>query len=338
MALALLSMAVASLEDPYARAVRLVGKMTLDEKLGFVQQNRTKHPNSGYTGVISAVPRLGIPALRMNDGPEGFRGLAGTSTQWLSGLTLAHSFDAALFGEYGEAVAEEFSGKGANCQFGPGVNLARLPNGGRSFEYLSGEDPFLGSVLVQPFVAGVQSRGVISNVKHFIDNNQEGVAASGAGDRHTSSMVVDERTEMEMYFPPFEGALNAGALSVMCANNMVNGVYVCENNSTENGLLRAHGGFKGWVCSDYDGTRSTIDAANHGLDIAMPGPAGEAAAADADDDVAAHSSGGMGMGRPDYFGAPLRAAIESGYVSEASFLSFTVTFYADLANNLTRSP
>lgn len=77
---------------------------------------------------------------------------------------------------------------------------------------------------------------------------------------------------MELYWPPFEGAVEAGVLSVMCANNLVNGVYVCENNHTENTILKSWGGFKGWVCSDYDGTRSTIDAANGGLDIAMPGP------------------------------------------------------------------
>lgn len=77
---------------------------------------------------------------------------------------------------------------------------------------------------------------------------------------------------MELYWPPFEGAVQAGVLSVMCANNLVNGVYVCENNHTENTILKSWGGFKGWVCSDYDGTRSTIDAANGGLDIAMPGP------------------------------------------------------------------
>ena len=185
-----------------------------------------------------------------------------------------------------------------------------------SFEYLSGEDPYLGYVLVQPVVRGIQSQGVIANVKHYvrtavatltnlvlrhicwcaycyvrwsdqIDNNQEGALwlgrnstlssstggpPQGAGDRHSTSAIVDEQTQMELYWPPFEGAVEAGVLSVMCANNLVNGVYVCENNHTENTILKSWGGFKGWVCSDYDGTRSTIDAANGGLDIAMPGP------------------------------------------------------------------
>ena len=94
-------------EDPYTRAVRLVSQMSLTEKLGFVQQNRTQHPDSGYVGIISGVPRLGIPDMRMNDGPEGFRGPPGTSTQWPSGLTVAHSFDRDLFALYGAAIGEE---------------------------------------------------------------------------------------------------------------------------------------------------------------------------------------------------------------------------------------
>ena len=109
------------------------------------------------------MPRLGVPDLRMNDGPQGFRGEAGTSTQWPSGLTVAHSWDPQLFLEWGTAMGLEFSSKGANVQFGPGVNLARIPNGGRSFEYLSGEDPFLGYTLVQPTIKGIQSQGVIAN-------------------------------------------------------------------------------------------------------------------------------------------------------------------------------
>jgi beta-glucosidase-like glycosyl hydrolase len=295
-------------EDPYARAVRLVSKMTLDEKFGYIQGSGGHSAQGGaYTGVIPGVPRLGIPELRMNDGPQGFRGKAGTSTQWPSGLTVAHSFDRDLFEEWGAAMGSEFAGKGANCQFGPGVNLARVPNGGRSFEYLSGEDPYLGYTLVQPAVRGIQSQGVIANAKHFIQNNQEGL--KGAGNRHVTSEIVDERSQMEMYFPPFEGAVQAGVLSIMCANNLVNGVYVCENNHTSNWLLREHAGFKGWMCSDYDGTRSTIDAANHGLDIAMPGP----------------------PHRPDYFGAPLHAAIKAGTVTAAAITEKAVRVVYSLA-------
>eukprot|EP00937_MAST-01D_sp_MAST-1D-sp2_P000193 g193.t1 len=289
--------ASAAATDPArVRAEKLVAQMTQDEKFGFIQQNKdSTNVSSGYTGALPAVPRLGIPEMRMNDGPQGFRGPAGTSTQWPSGLTVAHSWDRALFRQWGEALGAEFAGKGANVMYGPGLNVQRLSNGGRSFEYGSGEDPFLGYELIQGEVRGIQSQGVVANAKHFIDNQQEGYL-KGAGDRHYTNEIVDEKTQMELYWPPFEGAIKAGVLSIMCANNMVNGVYVCENNRTGNWLLREHGGFQGWMCSDYDGTRSTIDAANHGLDIAMPGP----------------------PHRPDYFGAPLRKAVENGDVSQAT--------------------
>jgi beta-glucosidase len=186
----------------------------------------------------------------MNDGPEGFRGAPGTSTQWPSGLSVAHSWDPALFGAWGAAMGAEFSGKGANVQFGPGANLARIPSAGRSFEYLAGEDPFLGYTLIQPMVKGVQSQGVVANAKHFVDNNQEGEGdkSGDVGSRHSTSEMVDERTQMEMYFPTFEGAVKAGVLSIMCGNQLVNGVYVCENNVTSTMLRNA--GFKGWMCSD----------------------------------------------------------------------------------------
>merc|ERR1712113_716544 len=119
--------------------------------------------------------------------------------------------------QWGEAMGKEFRGKGANMHFGPAVNLHRVPTGGRNFEYISGEDPFLGYTLVQPLVRGIQSQGVIANVKHYINNNQEGLNGDphgvhhedGPGDRHSSSSNVDERTQVEMYFPPFLGATKA---------------------------------------------------------------------------------------------------------------------------------
>lgn len=158
----------AAAEDPHhARAVRLVGQMTLAEKMGFIQGNKSLNsgPHGRYVGVVPGVPRLGIPDLRMNDGPQGFGDQAGTSTQFPSGLTVAHSWDAAAFLAWGTAMGLEFARKGANVQFGPGLNLARIANGGRSFEYSSGEDPHLGFELIQPAITGIQSQGVIANAK-----------------------------------------------------------------------------------------------------------------------------------------------------------------------------
>ena len=244
--------------DPiWDRAVKLVAQMTLDEKLQFVQGNKSAAhgANTGYVGFIPGVPRLNIPDLRMNDGPQGFRApTPGTSTQWPSGLTVARSWNVSLVAAWADAIGAEFHDKGANVYFGPGLNVARILNGGRSFEYLSGEDPFLGHTLIGPAVKAVQAHKVVANAKHFLDNNQEGLIPAnsserfGAGDRHSSSMNVDERTQMEIYFPPFQGAASAGVGSYMCANNLINGVYACENNEVQNVFLKNWSGFKGFIC------------------------------------------------------------------------------------------
>ena len=135
----------------------------------------------------------------MNDGPQGFRdnNHRGTSTTWPSALTVAAAWDTELMQLWGIAMGKEFYGKGANGQLGPGVCLARVPKNGRNFEYLSGEDPFLGYTLVQPVVKGIQSQGIIANAKHYALNNQE-------TNRGTVSDNADERTRFEMYYPPFQ--------------------------------------------------------------------------------------------------------------------------------------
>ena len=177
---------------PSDRARALLAQMTLDEKLAML----FGHPTTEYVGGVPANARLGIPALRYNDGPQGFRArshrnLEGTSTAFPSALAMAASWDVQAVRRYGQAMGKEFFDKGANVQLGPGVCLARVPVNGRNFEYLSGEDPFLGKSLVGPLVQGIQSQNVIANVKHFVDNNQE-------TDRGTISVVVDSRTQFEM--------------------------------------------------------------------------------------------------------------------------------------------
>jgi beta-glucosidase len=174
----------------------------------------------------------------------------------------------------------EFAGKGANVQLGPGVNVARVPNGGRNFEYISGEDPYLGSVMLPAAVQGIQSQGVIANMKHYINNNQE-------TNRHNVSANVDERTHMEMYATPFGAAAN-DVLSVMCSYNRINLTWACENPTTLNEELKDFYNFSGWVMSDWGATHSiSIEA---GLDQQMP------------DD--------------SFFGAPLLQAVQSGNISE----------------------
>lgn len=246
--------------DPAQRAQELLAKMTEKEKVHYLHGS-----GSGYIGNVEANSRLGIPALKLNDGPQGFRDNAheGTTTSWPCALCIGASWDTQLANKWGSAMGIEFYQKGANVQLGPGMCIARVPRNGRNFEYISGEDPFLGYTMVQPVIKGIQSRGVVANAKHYVNNNQE-------THRTTVSSVVDERTEFEIYLPPFEGAVVADVGSVMCSYNKINGVWACENNVTL-GYLKDDLGFKGWVMSDWGATHSS--SVNQGLDQEMPGSA-----------------------------------------------------------------
>jgi beta-glucosidase len=146
-------------------------------------------------------------------------------------------------------------------QLGPGLCLARIPQNGRNFEYLSGEDPFLGYTLVKPAVQGIQSQKVVANAKHWILNDQE-------TNRMAVSAEADERTRFEMYYPPFEGAIEADVGSFMCSYNKINGDWSCENPVTLKHDLKEKLGFKGYVMSDWGATHST--SLMRGLDMEMP--------------------------------------------------------------------
>jgi beta-glucosidase len=208
--------------------------------------------------------RLGIPPINMNDGPQGFRdnNSPQTTTAWPSGLTMAAGWDVDAMLEWGTGMGKEFYDKGSNVQLGPGLCLARVPRNGRNFEYLSGEDPYLGYKLVQPVIKGIQSQKVVANAKHYILNNQE-------TNRNAVSENVDERTRFEMYYPPFKGATEAGVGSVMCSYNKINGAWSCENPITLAHDLKIATGFEGYVMSDWGATHST--SIMEGLDMEMPG-------------------------------------------------------------------
>jgi len=151
---------------PSERAAQLLQKMTLDEKIHML------HGTIGtYVGNVRAIDRLGIPSLNLQDGPQGFRvskssvGEPGSTTCWPSALTMASAWDADLAFRWASAMGLEFKNKGANVALAPGVGMARVPTAGRNFEYLSGEDPVLGSVMAEQVVKGVQGNGVIANAK-----------------------------------------------------------------------------------------------------------------------------------------------------------------------------
>ncbi|KAJ9448668.1 putative beta-glucosidase L [Diplonema papillatum] len=276
---AMLTMSVAVLaQTPAERAEALAAQMTVAELISML------HGSSGqYVGNVVAIPRLGIPALNLNDGPQGFRDDAhpGTTTAFPSGLTMAATWDEEMLSLWGTMMGEEFYGKGANVQLGPGLCIARIPQNGRNFEYLSGEDPHLGYTLVQPAIKGIQSQKVVANAKHYVNNNQE-------TDRTTISEMVDERTENEIYYAPFEGAVAAGVGSVMCSYNKINGTWSCENPDTLGRDLKARNGFQGWVMSDWGATHSL--SIKDGLDQEMPSS--------------------------NYFGKTLEAAVANGSISQ----------------------
>lgn len=241
--------------------------------------------SSEYTGLVDGNERLGIPTLKMSDGPQGMRdnNHVGTTTAFPSALTVAATWDLSLCKQWGIAMGEEFYDKGSNVQLGPGMNIARVPLNGRNFEYMSGGDSFLGYKLVQPVIKGIQSTGVIANAKHWVENNQE-------TDRSTVSENVDERTRHELYYRPFAGAVEAGVGSFMCSYNKVNGLWSCENPETLNTDLKEHLGFDGWVMSDWGATHSL--SLEQGLDQEMPGQ--------------------------DYFGQSLLDALANNSISETT--------------------
>eukprot|EP00937_MAST-01D_sp_MAST-1D-sp2_P004548 g4548.t1 len=254
---------------PAERAAELVANMTLSEQIALL--HGTGWGADDYVGKVKwgvKNTQMMIPDINLNDGPQGFRcnGLGkcpgGTSTQYPSGLTVAASWDPAAAYAWGAAMGKEFAGKGANVQLGPGMCLARVPRNGRNFEYMSGEDPYLGREMTPGTIKGIQDQGVVANAKHFILNNQE-------TNRNSIDVQIDERTLHEMYLPPFEGAVDAGVGSIMCSYNKIMGKWSCEQNSTLNTALRTDLGFEGWVMSDWRATHST--SIDDGLDQEMPG-------------------------------------------------------------------
>jgi len=262
------------------RARQYVKTMEPKDKFAMLHGQNGKWPyhRHGYAGYINTQRSLpGFKAaykaggkampLTLNDGPQGFNHYGfypGTATQFPALLSVAASFSTRTSWRYANAVAEECVAKGANVLLGPDVEVIRVPVSGRSFETLSGEDPFLGSALVNPFVGAIQAKGIIVTVKHWIDNNQEIY-------RQTMNVEVGDRAQHEIYVPPFKAAIEAGAASVMCAYNKVYGVHACENSRLLQDLLRNELGFKGYIVSDWGATHDAERSAKAGLDVEMQG-------------------------------------------------------------------
>jgi beta-glucosidase len=216
---------------------------------------------------IPAIDRVGLPELRVTDGPSGARGTQFTGDPSVCvpcGSALASTWDRDVVHAIGEVLGDEVRRKGAGVLLAPTVNIHRHPLAGRNFECYS-EDPLLTAEMAVAYIEGVQSRGVGCCVKHFVANDQE-------FERMTISAEVDDRTMREIYLPPFEAAVQrAGAWAVMSAYNRLAGVYCSEHHWLLTELLRDEWGFDGLVMSDWYGTHSPASVSN-GLDVEMPGP------------------------------------------------------------------
>jgi beta-glucosidase len=255
-------MSAVSSAELEARVAELLAKLSLEEKVGLLAGSDLWH--------VPGVPRLGIPPLKVTDGPNGARGASfaegPTSACFPCGTALAASFDPELAREVGAALGEEARAKGARVLLGPTVNLHRHPLGGRHFECGS-EDPHLASRISAAFVRGVQSRGVASCPKHFVCNDTE-------LERTTRSSQVDPRTLHEIYLPAFEAAVReGGAWSLMAAYNPLNGIHCTEHAELLQGILKGEWCFDGVVLSDWFATGTTAASLLGGLDLEMPGPA-----------------------------------------------------------------
>jgi beta-glucosidase len=234
------------------RVKDLLGRLTLQEKISLL----------GGTGFATRpIPRLGIPELRMSDGPLGVRW--DRSTAFPAGTAMAASWDTSLICKVGRAIGQELRGKGRHVILGPCVNIARIPMGGRDFESY-GEDPYLASRMAVGYIEGVQSEGAAATVKHFAANNQE-------YERGFVDVQVDHRTLNEIYLPTFKAAIQeAKALCVMSAYNKVNGHFCSENDYLLKSKLKDDWKFDGLVMSDWGAVHSTIPTANGALDLEMP--------------------------------------------------------------------
>ena len=244
----------------------IVKQMTLEEKAALC--------TGASPWSTTPVERLGVPEMIVADGPHGLRRVPDIHSMAMHSLPAtcfptascsASTWDVALLGELGAALAEEAIALNVDVVLGPGVNMKRSPLGGRNFEYFS-EDPYLAGELAVSFIQGVQAKGVGTSLKHYAANNQE-------YQRFSISSEVDERTLREIYLPAFEKAVKeAQPWTVMCSYNKVNGAFASEHHTLLTEILKDEWGFEGLVVSDWGAVRDRVAALRGGLDWEMPGP------------------------------------------------------------------
>lgn len=262
--------------SPDERAALVLKEMTIDEKVSMLHGTGMKDlspvsplavNSNGGAGYVVGIPRLGIPAIQMSDAAYGVRNSGENgrySTALPSNLGAAASWDLSAAYEYGALIGRELRAQGYNMSLGGGVNLAREPRNGRTFEYM-GEDPILAGKMVGALIRGTQAEHVIGDIKHYAVNDQE----SG---RNAVNVSIDRRSMRESDLLAFEiGVEEGNPAGVMCSYNRVNGDYACENRYLLTEVLKKDWNFKGFVLSDWQAAHSTAKASAAGLDHEEPG-------------------------------------------------------------------
>ena len=240
---------------------QLIQDLTLEEKIELL---------SGFDAwQTNKIDRLGIPSIKMSDGPNGVRGDGNSgksSACFPCAISIGSSWNLNLINTLGEELASEAKLKDVDVLLGPTINIHRHPLGGRHFECFS-EDPFLTGKIAIEYVKGVQSKNIAACLKHFVGNDTE-------FERYTVSSNIDERTLREIYLLPFEMAIKeANAKVVMSAYNKLNNIYCSSHENLLIEILKDEWGFDGYVVSDWGAARDTVENAIGGLDLEMPGPA-----------------------------------------------------------------
>src|ERR1700723_2589965 len=239
--------------DIEIRIDSMINKLTIEEKIDLIGGQ-----DSFY---IRANEKIGLPRLKMADGPVGVRNY-GPSTVF-GGIGLAATWDPEMANRIGATIGQDARARGVHFMLGPGVNIYRAPRNGRNFEYF-GEDPFLSARTAAAYINGMQSQGVSATVKHFMGNNSE-------YDRHNTDSIIDERTMREIYLPVFEAAVQEAHVgAIMDSYNLTNGQHMTQNGPLNRDVVKKEWGFSGILMSDWDATYDAVAAANGGLDLEMP--------------------------------------------------------------------
>ncbi len=241
---------------------QLIDQMTLEEKVSLCSGADNWHTR--------AIERLGIPAIRMTDGPHGVRRPYEhdqdnwPASSYPTASAMAASWNVEMIHKVAQSLGEETKSKGCDILLGPAVNIHRAPLCGRNFEYFS-EDPYLAGQMAIAYIQGLQSQNVGASIKHYAANNAE-------FERFTISSDVEERALREIYLPAFEAAVKAAdPWTVMCSYNKINGTWASENHTLLTDILKDEWGFQGFVVSDWGAVHNRAKALNAGLDLEMPG-------------------------------------------------------------------